>query len=51
MGEANRARHVRQALRQPAFNWKALDKSIELLNFEMELRNILQTTAYEHETG
>ena len=45
--EAHRPRHGRPALRQPTFNWKAPDKYAELLNFEMEVLNILYTRAYE----
>ena len=45
--EAHRSRHGRQALRQQSFDWKAPDKYVELLIFEMEVRNMLQTRTYE----
>ena len=45
--EAHRRRHGRSALKQPSFNWNATGKYIELLSFEMEVTNILQTKTYE----
>ena len=47
VGDMHRPRHGSLALRQPVFDWKAPDRNIELLNFEMEVTNILQTRAYE----
>ena len=47
IGEAHRPRHSRSALRQVSFNWKTLDRYVELLNFEMEVTDILQTRTYE----
>ena len=46
-GEAHLSEHCGQALRQPGLNWKVSDKYIELLNFEMEIMNTLQTRASE----
>ena len=48
VGEAHIPRHGRPAVRLPAFHWKASDKYTELLNFEREITNILQTRAYEY---
>ena len=45
--EAHRQRHGRPALKQLPFNWNAPDKYVELLNFKMEVTNILQTKAYK----
>ena len=47
VGETHRHRYGRQALRQPSFDWKAPDKYVELLNFEIEVVNILQTRTYD----
>ena len=47
MGEASRHRHSRPSLWQPFFDWNAPDKYVELLSFEMEVMNILQTKTYE----
>ena len=41
--EVCRQRHGRPALKQSSFNWNAPDKYVELLNFEMEIANVLQT--------
>ena len=46
-GEVHRHRHGRPALRQPFFNWNAPGKYLELLGFEMEVLNILQTKMHE----
>ena len=46
-GEAHRHRHGRPALRQPSFNWNVPNKYVELLCFEMEVMNILQTKTYK----
>ena len=35
------------ALEKPSFNWSAQDRYVELLNFEMEVTNILKAKAYE----
>ena len=40
-------RHGEAALKQPLLNWNATDKYVELLNFQMEVTNILQTKTYE----
>ena len=40
-------RHSGQVLVKPAFNWGAQDRYIELMNFEMEVSNILETKVYE----
>ena len=45
--EVHRQRHGRPALKQPLLNWNASDKYVELLNFETEFTNILQTKTYE----
>ena len=46
-GDVYRPRHGRSALRQPPFEKeKALNKYVELLNFEMKVMNILETKAY-----
>ena len=42
-----RQRYDRPTLEKPSFNWNAQDKYIELLNFEMEVMNILEIKAYE----
>ena len=42
-GEPHRPRPM---LSQPAFNWKAPDRYVELLNFEMEVANKFQAKAY-----
>ena len=47
VGEAHRHRYSRPALMQPSFNWNAPDKYVELLSFEMDVLNILQTKTYE----
>ena len=31
----------------PALNWKVPDRYLELLNFEMEVENVLQAEAYD----
>ena len=46
MGEAYIYRHGGPVLRQPSFDWNASDRYIELLSFEMEVTNILQTKTY-----
>ena len=33
-------------LSQPAFDWKASDRYVGLLNFEMEIENLLQAMLY-----
>ena len=47
MWEVCRQRQARPALKQLSFNWNAPDKYIELLSFEMEITNLLQTKMYE----
>ena len=32
---------------QPTFNWKVPDRYVELLNFEMDVTNVLQVYAYD----
>ena len=46
-GEACRYRHDKPALKQPSCNWNVSDKYVELLSFEMEVMNILQTKTNE----
>ena len=41
--EACRHRHGKPALRQSSFDWKGPNMYKELLNFKMEVTNILQT--------
>ena len=38
--EPHNPRQATLMLSQPAFNWKALDRYVELLNFEMEVTNV-----------
>ena len=47
VGEMHSYRYGRPALRQPSFDWKAPDKYVELLSFEMEVMNLLYTKTYE----
>ena len=47
VGQAHRHRHGRAALRQTFFDLNAPDKYVELLCFEMEVTNMLQTKAYK----
>ena len=34
-------------LSQPVFDWKASDRYVELLNFEMEVANVHQAKVYD----
>ena len=43
----HRHRHGRPALKQPSFNWNVRGKYVELLNFKMDVTNILQIETYE----
>ena len=45
--EVHQQEHGRWALKQPSFNWNVRDKEVELINFEMEVTNILQTKTYD----
>ena len=45
--EAHRQRHGGAGLKQPSVNWNVRDKHVEILHFEMEVTNILQTKTYE----
>ena len=45
--QAHRLRHGGPAIRQLSFKWKAPDTYVELLNFEMEVTNILQCRTYK----
>ena len=47
MGEAKGQRHCGPALKQLSFNRNASEKYVELLSFEMEATNILQTKTYK----
>ena len=40
-------RHSGLALEKPLFNWNVQERCVELLNFEKEVMNILETKAYE----
>ena len=44
--EPQRQRHGRLTTEKPSFNWNAQDMYVELLNFEMEVLNILGREAY-----
>ena len=46
-GEGYRHRHGRPSLRFKCFKQNIPDKCVELLSFEMEVMNILQTTIFE----
>ena len=41
--ESQRQGHGRLALEKPSFNWNVQDRYVELLNFRMEVMNILGT--------
>ena len=45
--EHQRPRQVGSVLSQPVFDWKAPDRYVELLNFEMEVSNMLQAKVYD----
>ena len=45
--ESQRQRHSRPVLENMAFNWGTQDMYIELINFEMEVSNILEAKVYE----
>ena len=45
--ELHRPKPAGPMLNQPAFDWKAPDRYMELLNSEMEVANILQTKAHD----
>ena len=40
-------KQYRPMLSQPAFNWEAPDKYVQLLHFEMEVANVLQAKVYD----
>ena len=40
-------RQDRPILVKPAFNWNSQDRSVDFMNFEMEVMNILETKAYK----
>ena len=44
--ELHRKRHAGPALNQPSFDRKVPDRYVTMLNFEMEVANMLQTKAY-----
>ena len=44
--EAIEQRHGEVILEKPLFNWDTQDRYAELVNFEMEVTNILETRAY-----
>ena len=46
-GATYKHRYGRPAVRQASCNWNAHDKYVELLYFEMEVKNILQMKAYK----
>ena len=37
----------RPMMSQPAFNWKMPDRYVEVLNFEMEVENVVQAEMYD----
>ena len=45
--EKHRPRKARPMLNQPAFNLKAPDRYVELLNFEMQVANVPKTKVYD----
>ena len=40
-------RNLGLVLEKPTFNWDMLDSYVRLLNFQLEVMNILETKAYE----
>ena len=44
--EVHRKWHGRPAVKQSSFNWNVTDKYVKLLNFQMEVTNILHTITY-----
>ena len=47
VAEAHRPRNSGPMLRQTSFHWKALDKYVEILSFEMKVTNMLQVRTYK----
>ena len=47
MQESQSGRSMAADMRKAFFNWNAQHRYVELLNFKMELINILETKAYE----
>ena len=45
--EYHRPRQGGPMMSQPTFNWKAPDRYVELLNFEMKVADVLQAEAYD----
>ena len=45
--DPQRQGHSRPVLVKPAFNWGTHDRYVEFMNFEMEVKNILETKVYE----
>ena len=45
--ETHRQRYGGPVLEKPKFNWDVQDRYVKLLNFELEVTNILETRAYE----
>ena len=45
--ESQRKRHDRLALEKPLFNWNAQDRYVDILNFEVKVKNILEIKAYK----
>ena len=45
--ESHRPKEAGPMQSQPAFEWKVPDRYVELLNFKMEVANILQTKGYD----
>ena len=45
--EPHRPRQTGPIKSQPAFDWKVPDRYVELLNFEMEVSDVLQAKAYD----
>ena len=42
-----RLRHGGPIIEKPKFSWDAQDRYVELLNFKLEVTNILETGAYK----
>ena len=45
--ETHRQRHGGHVIEMPNFNWDMQDRYIKLLNFKLEVTNILETRAYK----
>ena len=48
---ATEKKHSGPALEKPLFNWNVHDRYVKLMNFEMEVTNILEMKVYELTDG